>query len=275
MAGDALGQLRIREVRPLKLALRLVRRASMGTSVHAAGIALPEKSVRRASDRCWCSGEQNAAKWHDWGAGDVHSPPSPWGGDLPPLMPDDSTPARDTCVGSGGHDETWKVKVAQAMWAKFGKRPVNEFLDGRGEPQWASAEIMRISREMCMADLRKERLPKHNPYVGNFHRGISVSNASHPTWDLQVPCGEHAIVVDDVLACGKPGENLVPCDTNGPFRCIMLERDVFNAEVSSSGGAHVRAQPVRGARRARGAFSLLQEGVGDSEAARREVLQTR
>ena len=123
---------------------------------------------------------------HDGGGDKGHSPPSISEGEPPPLMPDDSMPIGAACSDSGGQDETWKVKVAQAMWAKSGKRPANEFLDGTGEPQWASAEIMRISREMCLADLRKERLPKHNPYVGNFHRGISVSNASHPTWDLQV-----------------------------------------------------------------------------------------
>jgi len=86
-------------------------------------------------------------------------------------------------------DEGWKAKIAQAMWEKSGTGPTNgwaQFVDGTGEPLWASAEFMRITREMCLADLRKERLPKHNPYVGNFHRGISVSNASHPTWDLQV-----------------------------------------------------------------------------------------
>ena len=89
---------------------------------------------------------------------------------------------------SPGGDDKWKEKVAQAMHAKFGKRLSNEFIDGKGEPQWASKELMRISREMCLANLSKDRLPKHNPYVQNFHRGISVSNATHPTWDLQVQC---------------------------------------------------------------------------------------
>jgi hypothetical protein len=83
-------------------------------------------------------------------------------------------------------DEEWKAKMCHAMCIKSGRELKNEFLDGTGEPQWASEEFMRISRDMCLADLRRERLPKHNPYIGNFHRGISVSNASFPTWDFQV-----------------------------------------------------------------------------------------
>ena len=91
--------------------------------------------------------------------------------------------ARTLRVDLAADDADWKAKVARAMHAKSGKFFSNEFLDGQGEPQWASAEFMRITREMFLADLRKERLPKHNPYVGNFHRGVSVSNAAHPTWE--------------------------------------------------------------------------------------------
>ena len=82
-------------------------------------------------------------------------------------------------------DDAWKVVMAKAVAEKFGRSASRVFADA-GARDWGSKELMRITEEMCLADLRRDRLPRHNPYVGSFHRGIAVSNASHPTWDLQV-----------------------------------------------------------------------------------------